>query len=77
MTVNVSSTNPSPVRSSESRCPNCSTLLTKVSAKVEQGSLTKEQFDTFKKGARFQLAAQTKCRKCKCIVSTAIATNVS
>jgi hypothetical protein len=36
--------------------------------------LTEEQFVTFKKGVQMQLSTETKCRKCKRVITTTIQT---
>ncbi len=63
----------SPVaRSQESRCPQCATLLTRIRSKIENGALTKEQFNTLKKGVFMRMETETKCRKCKRVITTTI-----
>ncbi len=54
-----------PLLLKESRCPLCSTLLTKMFISVDKGTLSEEQFNEFKKGARVMVGVETRCRKCK------------
>lgn len=63
-------------RGSESRCPKCGKLLTKIRARLSQGDLSDTQYEEFKKGVHIKVEAETKCRWCKVIVSTAVQANM-
>lgn len=59
-------------RTQESRCPQCATLLTRIRSRMEKGSLSKEQFEAMKKGVFMRMETETKCRKCKRVITTTI-----
>jgi phage FluMu protein Com len=54
----------------EFRCPDCNKLLMKTILRVENMSLSPEQFKVLIDGVRIKGGVETKCRNCKKIRQT-------